>query len=222
MSDKQLATLQQGAQALGLSLDKQQVQLLLDYLALIQKWNQVYNLTAVREPEKMLTHHLLDCLAILPALASQLQNTTPASPDGLKLLDVGAGAGLPGVVIAICRPDISVTCVDAVAKKAGFIQQVAASLKLPNLRGMHIRVETLTGGFDVICSRAFASLLDFTTGSSAALAPDGIWLAMKGKAPTEEIAQLGSKVAVFHVEQLSVPGLGAQRCLVWMRKVGET
>jgi 16S rRNA (guanine527-N7)-methyltransferase len=216
------ATLKQGAEALALNLDDQQLQLLLDYLALIQKWNQVYNLTALREPDKMLTHHLLDCLAMLPALTRRLKDRTPASQEGLKLLDVGAGAGLPGVVIAICRPDISVTCIDAVAKKAGFVQQVAAVLKLPNLGGLHARVETLSGGFDVICARAFASLLDFTAGSSAALAPDGIWLAMKGKEPSDEIARLGSKVTVFHVEHLQVPGLDAQRCLVWMRRSSET
>ena len=222
MNAEPFAILEQGARALTLSLDDQKLQLLLDYLALIQKWNQVYNLTALREPDKMLTHHLLDCLAMLPALARQLEDRTPVGSEGLKLLDVGAGAGLPGVVIAICCPDISVTCVDAVAKKVGFIQQVAAVLKLSNLRGLHARVETLTGAFDVICSRAFASLLDFTTGSSAALARGGIWLAMKGKEPTDEIAQLGAEVTVFHVEHLQVPGLDAQRCLVWMRRSSET
>jgi 16S rRNA (guanine527-N7)-methyltransferase len=222
VSAEPFASLKQGARALALNLDDQQIRLLLDYLALIQKWNQVYNLTAVREPGKMLTHHLLDCLAMLPALTHQLENSTPASPQGFKLLDVGAGAGLPGVVIAICRPDIFVTCVDAVAKKIGFIQQVAASLKLPNLRGLHARVETLTGGFDVVCSRAFASLKDFTAGSSAALASEGVWLAMKGKEPADELAELDPGIAVFHVEHLQVPGLDAQRCLVWMRRAGET
>jgi 16S rRNA (guanine527-N7)-methyltransferase len=159
---------------------------------------------------------------MIPALNRQLKNTAPASSQGFRVLDVGAGAGLPGVIIAICRSDISVTCVDAVAKKIGFIQQVAVALKLPNLRGLHARVETLSEEFDIVCSRAFANLLDFTTGSSAALAPGGAWLAMKGKEPTEEIAQLGANISVFHVEHLSVPGLDAQRCLVWMRRAGET
>jgi 16S rRNA (guanine527-N7)-methyltransferase len=132
-------------------------------------------------------------------------------------LDVGSGAGLPGVVIAIVCPEVQVTCVDTVAKKAAFIQQVAVSLKLPNLKGLHARVETLTQAFDIVCSRAFASLLDFTTWSRAALASDGVWLAMKGKLPEQEMQVLPKDVKVFHVEPLHVPGLDANRCIVWMR-----
>jgi 16S rRNA (guanine527-N7)-methyltransferase len=150
-------------------------------------------------------------------LRRQLKDSALADGKGVKLLDVGAGAGLPGVVIAICCPEIVVTCVDTVAKKAAFIQQVAVALKLPNLRGLHSRVESLTDGFDVISSRAFASLADFTHWSRAALAPAGVWLAMKGKQPADELAQLPPDVKVFHVEQLVVPGLGAERCIVWMR-----
>ena len=135
----------------------------------------------------------------------------------LRLLDVGSGAGLPGVVIAICCPEITVHCVDTVAKKAAFIQQVAVTLKLPNLRGIHARVENLTESYQVISSRAFASLLDFTNWSAQVLAEQGIWMAMKGKHPAEEMAALPSNVSVFHVEQLDVPGLGAERCIVWMR-----
>lgn len=198
---------------LGLSLNAAQVQQLDDYLALIQKWNKVYNLTALRDPAEMRTHHLLDSLSVIAPLQAQ----TGDRP--LKLLDVGAGAGLPGVVIAITRPDVEVTCVDTVAKKAAFVQQVAAELRLRNLHGQHARVETLKGGnFDVVCSRAFASLVDFTTWSADALAPGGIWLAMKGKHPADEIAALPPSVEVFHVEQLTVPGLDAERCIVWMRK----
>jgi 16S rRNA (guanine527-N7)-methyltransferase len=218
VSDSLQAALKQGAQALALKLDELQVGLLLDYLALIQKWNKVYNLTAVRDPAEMLTHHLLDSLAVIQPLRQQLQGRAPADGKGFKLLDVGAGAGLPGVVIAICCPDIAVTCVDTVAKKAAFVQQVAVSLKLPNLRGLHDRVETLTEEYDVVSSRAFASLADFTNWSRAALAPAGIWLAMKGKHPADELAQLPPEVHVFHVEQLAVPGLAAERCIVWMRK----
>lgn len=217
MSDSLQTALEQGAQALALKLDERQFALLLDYLALIQKWNKVYNLTAVRLPEEMLTHHLLDSLAVVGPLRQQLQGRAPADGKGFKLLDVGAGAGLPGVVIAVCCPDIAVTCVDTVAKKAAFIQQVAVSLKLPNLRGLHTRVESLTDGYDVVSSRAFASLADFTNWSRAALAPSGIWLAMKGKHPADELAQLPTDVDVFHVEQLLVPGLDAERCIVWMR-----
>lgn len=128
---------------------------------------------------------------------------------------------MPGVVIAITCPQIQVSCVDTVGKKAAFIQQAAAALKLPNLRGIHARVENLKaeegGGFDVVCSRAFASLVDFTTWSRAALKPEAVWMAMKGKHPADEIAALPALVSVFHVEQLVVPGLDAERCIVWLR-----
>ena len=127
-------------------------------------------------------------------------------------------AGLPGVVIAICCPDIHVTCVDAVAKKMAFVQQVATELKLSNLKALHARVETLTQKYDIITSRAFATLLDFVTGSRAALKADsGIWLAMKAKDTSAEVAELPADVVVFHVEQLVVPSLDAERCIVWMR-----
>ena len=130
---------------------------------------------------------------------------------------MGSGAGLPGVVIAIACPHIQVSCLDAVSKKAAFVQQVAASLGLAHLRGLHQRIEQLDTPHDLVCSRAFASLVDFVQGSANALAPGGVWLALKGKTPTEELSALGPEVAVFHVEQLQVPGLDAQRCLVWMR-----
>lgn len=206
---------------LGLDLSAQQAQLLADYLALIQKWTKVYNLTAVRDPAEMLTHHLLDSLAAITPLRRQVaamaSAESQASAPGLRLLDVGSGAGLPGVVIAICCPEITVHCVDTVAKKAAFIQQVAVTLKLPNLRGVHARVESLTDKYQVISSRAFASLLDFTNWSANALAEQGVWMAMKGKHPADEIAALPTSVSVFHVEQLDVPGLEAERCIVWMR-----
>ena len=201
----------EGAKALGIALSDEQAGKLLAYGDLILKWNKVYNLTALRDPSAVLTHHLLDSLTVIAPLQREC-------PGRAKLLDVGAGAGLPGVVIAILRGDIDVTCVDAVAKKAAFIQQVASELGLRNLRGLHARVETLTGDYDVISSRAFASLPDFVLGSVHLLAPDGIWLAMKGRVPSDEIAQLPPQAEVFHVEQLSVPGLEAERCIVWMRK----
>ena len=214
-------TLEQALPALGLSLSDGTITALLSYLELIQKWTKVYNLTAVRDPAEMLTHHLLDSLAVLAPLDRQLQLLRVDAPDTpIRLLDVGSGAGLPGIVIAICRPDITVHCVDTVAKKAAFIQQVAATLKLPNLRGLHARVESLTEPYDVVSSRAFASLGDFTNWSSGALASTGIWMAMKGKHPADEIAALPVMVDVFHVEQLTVPGLDAERCIVWMRVVG--
>lgn len=215
--------LRQGLKDLALPLDDGQAKHLLDYLDLIQKWTKVYNLTAVRDPQEMLTHHLLDSLAVIAPLRQQLAAMRAGQGDGsttkpVRLLDVGSGAGLPGIVIAICCPDMTVHCVDTVAKKAAFIQQVAVGLKLPNLRGIHARVESLKEPYDVVSSRAFASLLDFTNWSGAALAEQGVWMAMKGKHPAEEMAALPATVKVFHVEQLQVPGLGAERCIVWMRK----
>jgi 16S rRNA (guanine527-N7)-methyltransferase len=203
--------LRSGIQALGLSLSDEQVQRLLGYVALIQKWNKVYNLTALRDPADMLTHHLLDSLTAVAPLSRHTQG------QSIKVLDVGSGGGLPGVVLAICMPELNVTCVDTVAKKAAFVQQVAVSLKLPNLRGIHARVESLTHPYQVICSRAFASLPDFVTWSRSALAEGGVWMAMKGKHPQEEIDALPEGVKVFHVEPLTVPGLDVERCMVWMK-----
>ncbi|RDI29010.1 16S rRNA (guanine(527)-N(7))-methyltransferase RsmG [Pseudacidovorax intermedius] len=203
--------LEEGARTLGLDLTDAQIGQLLDYGSAILKWNKVYNLTALRDPALVITHHLLDSLAAIPALGRQ-------QPGEGRLLDVGSGAGLPGVVIAICRPDLEVHCLDAVAKKMAFVQQMAGALRLPRLRGLHARVETLEGRYDVITSRAFASLVDFVDGSAQLLTPAGIWMAMKGKQPDEEIERLQASVDVFHVEQLIVPGLDAERCIVWMRK----
>ena len=205
------AGLRSGAQALGLGLSDAQIQHLLDYMALIQKWTKVYNLTAVRDPAEMLTHHLLDSLTAVAPLARH----THGQP--VRVLDVGSGGGLPGVVLAICMPELNVTCVDTVAKKAAFVQQVAVSLKLSNLRGLHARVESLTEPYQVICSRAFASLPDFVTWSRSALAEGGVWMAMKGKHPQAEIDALPADVQVFHVEPLTVPGLDVERCMVWMK-----
>jgi 16S rRNA (guanine527-N7)-methyltransferase len=205
------AGLRSGAQALGLDLSDEQIQRLLDYMALIQKWNKVYNLTALRDPADMLTHHLLDSLTAVAPLARHTQG------QAVRLLDVGSGGGLPGVVLAICMPELNVTCVDTVAKKAAFVQQVAVSLKQPNLRGIHARVESLTDPYQVICSRAFAALPDFVTWSRSALAAGGVWMAMKGKHPQEEIDALPADVKVFHVEPLTVPGLDVERCMVWMK-----
>ena len=203
--------LRAGVDALGLALSDAQIDQLLAFQALLQKWNKVYNLTAVRDAQEMLTHHLLDSLAAVAPLRLHL-----AGQGGQRLLDVGSGGGLPGVVFAICCPGVDVSCVDTVAKKAAFIQQAAAALHLPNLHGIHARVETLAGPYDVVSCRAFAALADFTAWSRQALGPDSVWLAMKGKHPADEIAALPASVQVFHVEQLTVPGLEAERCIVWM------
>lgn len=210
--DPRRAALAAGLDALPLTADAAGQQRLLDYLDLLQKWNRSYNLSAVRDPQQMVYQHLLDCLAALPALDRHLQR------GDARVLDVGSGAGLPGVVWALMRPTWSVCCVDAVAKKASFVRQVAAELAVHNLRSEHGRVEQLRlPQVDVVVSRAFASLADFTSLTRQHLASGGCWLAMKGKVPDAEIAALPAAVTLFHVEPLQVPGLAAQRCLVWMR-----
>ena len=217
MSTSLAAGLDAGLDALALDLKPAQRQALLDYLALLQKWNQVYNLTAVRDLQAMLSHHLLDCLAVVALLRERLASL--ASPAPIRLLDVGSGAGLPGLVLAICLPQLQVDCVDTVAKKSSFIQQAALSLGLANLRGLHARVESLGPAYQVVSARAFSSLPDLVAGSDKALLPGGFWMAMKGKTPDEEIQALPPQVQAFHVEPLQVPGLDAQRCVVWMRRV---
>lgn len=206
------ADLDAGLAALQLRLRPEQVDQLLGYLDLLGKWAKVYNLTALRAPQDMLTHHLLDSLAVVMPLRRQ-------AGEAGRLLDVGSGAGLPGAVLAICCPGWRVDCVDAVGKKAAFVQQVAGAFGLANLRGLHARVESLQERYDVVGSRAFASLADFVTGSRQALAGQGVWMAMKGKRPQQEIDALPPGIEVFHVEQLVVPGLDAERCIVWMRPV---
>ena len=210
--DAMRPALQDTANRLALDVSASQLDALLDYLALLQRWNATYNLTAVREPQQMLTHHLADCLAVVAPLRRQ------AGTDPLRLLDVGSGGGLPGAVIALLNPGTDVTCVDTVGKKTAFVQQVAGELRLPNLRARHARVEQMTAEpYEVVASRAFASLADFTRLTCQHLAVSGVWMAMKGKPPTDEIAKLPANIEVFHVEQLDVPGLDAERCLVWMR-----
>lgn len=209
------STLRHGAEALDIELTDAQAVKLTGYGALLMKWSKVYNLTAVRDAAGVLTHHLLDSLAIVAPLRRELQ---VRGWGKIRLLDVGSGAGLPGAVISILCSNVEVTCLDAVAKKTAFVQQVAAELELPNLGGLHARVESLTDRYEVVSSRAFASLEDFVVGSANALRNDGIWLAMKGRVPADEIENITSAAEVFHVEQLLVPGLDAERCIVWMRK----
>lgn len=195
---------------LGMAPTDAQASALLRYLDLLQRWNATYNLTAVRDRAAMVTQHLADCLAVIAPLQRRA--------SGGRLLDVGSGGGLPGVVIATMLPGWDVSCVDAVAKKTAFVRQVAGALALPNLHAVHARVEDLKAPpFDVITSRAFASLADFTALTRRLLAPGGAWAAMKGRTPDEEVAELPADIDVFHVEPLRVPGLEAQRCLVWMQ-----
>jgi 16S rRNA (guanine527-N7)-methyltransferase len=198
---------------LGLDLTETQLDTLLSYLALLQRWNATYNLTAVRDPAQMLTQHLADCLAVIGPLRRHCATTR-----SLRVLDVGSGGGLPGAVIAALNPGVHVTCVDTVGKKAAFIRQAGGELGLKNLFAEHARVEQLKAApFDVIVSRAFSSLEDFTRLTRQHLAPPGVWMAMKGKTPDDEMERLPAGLAVFHVEHLTVPGLLAERCLVWIR-----
>lgn len=201
-------------ETLGLAADAATLDRLLAYLGLLRRWNATYNLTAVREPGDMLTQHLADCLAVVGPFRRELGHGNARS-----ILDVGSGGGLPGVVLAALEPGWTVTCVDAVGKKAAFIRQVAVELGLRNLRAEHARVESLkTRSVDLITSRAFASLPDFVGLTRQLLAPGGVWAAMKGRTPEGELAGLPAGISVFHVEPITVPGLDAERCIVWLRE----
>ncbi|HEY4541061.1 MAG TPA: 16S rRNA (guanine(527)-N(7))-methyltransferase RsmG [Noviherbaspirillum sp.] len=202
-----------GAQTLALDLSAGQADALLDYLALLVKWNGVYNLTAVRDPAQMVVQHLLDSLAAMPAFAGA-QN----------VLDVGAGGGLPGIVLAIwareAYPTMRVTLVDTVQKKTAFLMQVKAELQLTNMTVHHARVEALRvpRKFDVITSRAFAELSDFVTWSGHLLEQGGCFIALKGVRPDEEAARLPAGWKVTDIEALHVPALAAERHLVFIER----
>ncbi|SAL49047.1 16S rRNA methyltransferase GidB [Caballeronia peredens] len=205
------ATLDEGVAELGLALSPSQQQKLLDYVALLGKWNAVYNLTAIRDPQQMMIQHILDSLAIVPAVAAR----NPAS-----VLDVGSGGGLPGIVLAISLPDVQVTLNDIVHKKTAFQSQAKVQLGLGNLAVVTGRVENLRPGvevpekFNVIVSRAFAELSDFVTLARHLVAVDGRILAMKGVRPNAEVARLSEGVTVRGIERLTVPMLDAERHLV--------
>jgi 16S rRNA (guanine527-N7)-methyltransferase len=212
-NDPRRAALSEAARRLDCPLSGDDADRLLAYLDLLQRWNATYNLTAIRDPDRMLTQHVVDCLAVIVPLRRHR-----ASFNVHRVLDVGSGGGLPGIIIAILCPELDVTCVDTVGKKAAFIQQAAISLALRNLNARHARVEQLNDApFDVITSRAFATLKEFLALTRPLLAPGGVWMAMKGKEPAQEFAELPSDIEAFHVEQLNVPDLAADRCLVWMR-----
>ena len=201
-----------GAQNLEIKLTDVQTEQLLTYLQLLLKWNKIYNLTNINNPEDVLSLHLLDCLAVTPIITAYIKNTE------VKILDIGSGAGLPGVIISIIYPDIDILCIDSSARKISFIQQVSQILSLNHLHTEHQRVEKISGSFNIITSRAFSSLNKFTSLTDHLLTPEGVWLAMKGKIPQQEIDELTKGVDVFHVEQVHLPNLDVQRCVVMMRK----
>jgi 16S rRNA (guanine527-N7)-methyltransferase len=207
MSDDLARQLQQGIAALDLNIAEPVQRRLLDYILLLDKWNKVYSLTAVREPERMIGLHLLDCLATLPHI------------NASRLLDVGSGGGMPGIILAICHPEWQVTMIDSNSKKTGFLQQAAISLQLSNVTVVTSRVEQFQPAqlFDVITSRAFADLGDFVAWSQHLLAPGGCYAAMKGVYPQDEVARLPAGFVVSDVVPLQVPGLDAERHLLTIR-----
>lgn len=212
-STQDAAALLSAASRMGCTLTAGAADDVLRFRDLLAQWNRVYNLTAVRDPQAMWSQHLLDSLSIVAPL-DRHANGAP-----LRILDVGAGGGLPGAVIAMVRPAWTVVSVDAVAKKARFVRQVALELGLPRLLATHSRIEALPPvEADVIVSRAFASLSDFARLTRPHLTAGGVWAAMKGKRPDDELAQVAAQsVEVFHVEHLQVPDLDADRHLIWMR-----
>lgn len=205
--------------ALCLEMSTAQQPVLLAYLEQMQRWNRSYNLTAVRDIEQMMVQHLFDSLAIVPILQKELYKNT-VNP---VVVDVGSGAGLPGVVLAVMYPEATIHCVDAVEKKATFIRYVAGVLRLPNLKAHHARVEKLPPfEADIVVSRAFASLADFATLAGMHVAATGHLLAMKGRDPLEEIDELSNRTSwrVNRIDPLLVPELDARRCLVWLTEQG--
>jgi 16S rRNA (guanine527-N7)-methyltransferase len=197
-----------GAGELGLELPSAAQERILAYLLLLAKWNRVYNLTALRSPREWMTHHVLDSLAVLPHV------------HGPLLLDVGSGAGLPGLILAMARPDWRVVSVETVDKKASFQRQAVAELGLANVQVEACRVEELALGeqADVVISRAFSSLGEFVTLTHDLLKPGGQWAAMKGRLPRAEIAALPDDVKVSQLVALKVPGLNAERCIVFIEQ----
>ncbi|MBO1114439.1 16S rRNA (guanine(527)-N(7))-methyltransferase RsmG [Bordetella petrii] len=208
--------LRQASETLDLQVDEPQAGKLLAYLAQMQRWNRTYNLTAIRDPRQMLVQHLFDSLSVVNPLSRAIEAGAAAS-----VYDIGSGAGLPGVVLAIMRPSWQVACVDAVEKKMAFVRQMSGVLALPNLRALHARVEDLPpAGCDIVISRAFASLNDFASLAGRHVRNDGTLVAMKGKVPEDEIQALRQQGEwqVQDIQALQVPTLDAQRCLIWMRR----
>jgi 16S rRNA (guanine527-N7)-methyltransferase len=204
----------------ALNMTDAQKECLLEYLEQLHKWNKTYNLTAIRDQEQALVQHLFDSLSIVRPLQRHMQHLAIKQP---KIMDVGSGGGLPGVILAITFPEASVNCVDAVEKKVAFIRHVAGVLQLNNLKALHTRIEELPDAtMDIVTSRAFASLIDFATLAGKHVSINGALVAMKGKHPENEIVELNSTDwVVKEIETLTVPELDAERCLVWMRRKGK-
>ncbi|MCE2744410.1 MAG: 16S rRNA (guanine(527)-N(7))-methyltransferase RsmG [Burkholderiales bacterium] len=211
ISDQQL--LDEGIAQLRLGLNAEQHEQLFKYGQLIQKWNRVYNLTAIRNNRELITHHLLDSLAVLPEISFALQ-----SRQQPRILDVGAGAGLPGLVLAIAQPNWNVTLIDTVQKKAAFMQQAIASLGLKNARAVHGRVEEfrVDAPFDLICSRAFSSIDNFIALSQHLLAEEGQFAALKGRVEVDSDVPAGWRIDALH--PIQVPFLDEARHLFMIKR----
>ena len=194
-----------GLADLGITLPDEAQRKLLAFRDLLLKWNKTYNLTALRDPEQAISHHLLDSLSILPHVGPE------------PMLDVGSGGGLPGIPLAIARPDLPVGMVDTVQKKATFLQQASIELDLKNVAVHHARVEEMQGQYAQISSRAFAEIALFVALTRHLLAPGGRWLAMKGQRPDDELKALPDDIAVEAIVPLDVPGLAAERHLIILR-----
>jgi 16S rRNA (guanine527-N7)-methyltransferase len=211
--------LRAGLATLGLTADDGQVGQLLAYVSMLQRWNAVHNLSAARDLQSLLRQHVMDCLTVVQPLTRHL---------GLhrsRVLDAGAGAGLPSVILAIMRPEWSVTAVDAVGKKVAFLRQVSGELALSNLAARNTRLEAMVvngAGFDVVIARAFSSLRGLVELTRHLIAPGGVWAAMKGAVPEAEIQDLPADCELFHVEPLGLPDMQADRCLIWLRPVQQT
>ena len=203
--------LEAGAAQLGLALTDAQIAALLEFAALLLRWNRVHNLTAIRSADELLTHHLLDALSLVRPLRDAVGD---AAGDAVEVLDVGSGGGLPGIPLAIVCPHWRITLVDAVQKKAAFLTQAALELKLANVTVHHARVEQLRGSYRVITSRAFAALADFVGWTRHLLAADGFWLAMKARIDPAELQALPEDLSCSAVLPIDVPGLGEQRHLI--------
>ncbi len=201
-----------GLEAMGLPPSSAQIQALLDYADALLRWNKVYNLTAIENEQSVLTHHILDSASLIPYLRE-------VAPHAQSLLDVGSGGGLPSIPTALFCPDLKVSAVDAVQKKVAFLTQMGIQLRLRNYQAIHQRVEKLQQTYDVVTCRAFASLKNFTTWTYDCLKEDGLWIAMKGVIPEDEIAQLDpQQVKVESIVPINVPQLNEERHFILMRK----
>lgn len=214
--------LREGLAAMGLTLPAEVQNRLLDYVALLKKWNATYNLTAIRDEHQMVIQHLLDSLSVLPAVKELSGAVSPGgtAPAGQRWADIGSGAGLPGIPLAIVRPDLEISLIEAVEKKSAFQRQAKIELGIGNITVVNRRVEDVpAGAFDAVISRAFADLADFVGLAGHLLTPGGRLFAMKGQLPDTEISRLPSGWALVECAALNVPGLDAQRHLLVIERV---